>query len=68
MSTMEESKKESSSSPFKVITEEEDLIKALDYKDLIAAVEKGLSTFSLRQDGDIVQPVRTVIHIPDSSG
>jgi len=68
MSLKEEYKNESSFSHFKVITDKEDLIKALDYKDLIAAVEKGLSTFSLRQDGDIVQPVRTVIHVPESSG
>lgn len=54
--------------PFKVVTEKQTLIKALDYEDLIPAVEKGLATFSRRTQGEVIQPVRTVINIPGNNG
>ena len=53
---------------FKVVTEKQTLIRALDYKDLIPVVEKGLATLSRRTDGEVVQPVRTVINIPGNNG
>lgn len=40
----------------------------LTYPDVIQAVEKALKDFSDRENGNVVQPVRSVLRVDDHNG
>ena len=46
----------------------DDVQKLLQFEDLIPVIENCLVNFSDRQNGGVIQPVRTTIEVKDNNG